>query len=244
MVNFMIQINVPYYPRYLIKTNLMSKSDFDKLRDKLETFGDDRIKMEWGNSQIQRYNFIESNINFSSDIIDFGCGEGFYVKKLLPKLSKDSKYFAWDVDSEELDKVRYFNEKNPEYINLIILDTEQELLKIVSNSKKTTILLSEVFEHIEPNEAIELVNKIKSSIDFDKIIITTPNVGFNKHYSPDYDETEEINMRHIEHKYEYTQTEFTDIINKLFDNNQYEKNYYNVGDMIGITQSFIVSSNI
>lgn len=203
--------------------------------------------MEWGNSQIQRYNFIESNVNFSSDIIDFGCGEGFYVKKLLQKLSKDRKYFAWDIDPDELNKVKYFKEKNPEYTNLIIGENEQELLKIVSNSIKPTILLSEVFEHIESNEAIELVNKIKSSIDFGKIIITTPNVGFNKHYSPDYDETGEINLRHVDHKYEYTQKEFTDIVNKLFDNNLYQKNYYNVGDMIGensITQSFIVSSNI
>jgi hypothetical protein len=247
MVNFMIQINVPYYPRYLIKTNLMSKSEFDKLKDKLESFDDGKIKMEWGNSQIQRYNFIESNVNFSYDIIDFGCGEGFYVKKLLPKLSKDRKYFAWDIDPDELNKVKYFKEKNPEYTNLIIGENEQEFLKIISNSIKPTILLSEVFEHIEPNEAVELVNKIKSLINFDKIIITTPNVGFNKHYSPDYDETGEINLRHVDHKYEYTQKEFTDIVNKLFDNNQYQKNYYNVGDMIGensITQSFIVSSNI
>lgn len=247
MVNFMIQINVPYYPRYLIKTNLMSKSEFDKLKDKLETFGDGKIKMEWGNSQIQRYNFIESNINFSHDIIDFGCGDGFYVKKLLPKLSKNCKYYAWDIDFDELNKVKYFKEKNPEYTNLIIGENEQELLKFVSNSIKPTILLTEVFEHIEPNEAIELVNKIKSSINFDKIIITTPNIGFNKHYSPDYDETGEINLRHVDHKYEYTQEEFSDIVNKLFDDDYYQKKYYNVGDMIGensITQSFIISSNI
>lgn len=254
MVNFMIQQNVPYYPRYLIKTNLMSKSDYDKLRDKLETFDDGmikKIKMEWGNSQIQRYNFIESNIDFSSDIIDFGCGEGFYVKKLLPKLSNDCKYFAWDIDSDELNKVRYFKEKNPEYTNLIIVDNEEELLKLASKTIKSTIkptiLLSEVFEHIEPIEAIELVNKIKSIIDFGKIIITTPDVGFNKHYSPDYDETGEINLRHADHKYEYTQKEFIDIVNKLFDDNQYKKKYYNVGDKIGensITQSFIVDHDI
>ena len=247
IVNFMVQINVPYYPRYLIKTNLMNQTEFNKLKDKLETFNEYKAMMYWGNSQIQRYDFIESNISFSSDIIDFGCGEGYYVKKILPKLSKNNKYYAWDSNSEELDKIKYFKEKNPEYANLIIIETEIELFDIFKNSSlqsKPTILLSEVFEHVKPNDIIGLINKIKLNIDFNKIIITTPDVGFNKHYSSDYDKTGEINMRHLDHKYEYTQKEFIDIINELFDNVKYMKKYHRVGDTIeenSITQSFIIS---
>lgn len=249
MINFITQINVPYYIRYLIKTNMMSQSQFAELKDKLETFDNYKATMFWGNSQIQRYNFIESNISFSTDIIDFGCGEGFYVKKILPKLSADCKYYAWDVDTEELDKVRYFKEKNPEYTNLIIVNTEEELYSLVSNNTnitnktKPTVLLSEVFEHIEQNEAIELVNRIKSHIDFGKMIITTPDIGFNKHYSSDYDETGEISFRHHDHKYEYTQEEFISIISGLF-GETWSKTFYNVGDKIdsnSITQSYIIS---
>ena len=61
----------------------------------------------------------------------------------------------------------------------------------------------------------------------------------------DCGETGEINLRHIDHKYEYTKEEFSCIINKLFNKNKYQKNFYNVGDMIGensITQSYIISS--
>lgn len=244
MINFMVQINMPYYPRYLIKTNMMSHTDFIKLKNKLETFNDMSVIMQWGNSQTQRYEFIESNISLSSDIIDFGCGEGYYVKKIIPKLSNKYKYIAWDVDLEELEKVKYFKFLNPEYENLILADSEEKLYSITNDLIKPTILLSEVFEHIEPNEAIILINKIKSNIDFGKIIISTPDVGFNKHYSPDYDKTCEINMRHSDHKYEYTQDEFIGIISKLFEDDLYSKKFYNIGDKIdsnSITQGYIIS---
>ena len=58
---------------------------------------------------------------------------------------------------------------------------------------------------------IKLLEKIKSNILFDKIIITTPDVDFNKYYSPNYEENGEINLRHHDHKYEYTQEEFKNI---------------------------------
>jgi 2-polyprenyl-3-methyl-5-hydroxy-6-metoxy-1,4-benzoquinol methylase len=242
MINFMIKINVPYYPRYLIKTNMISREDFVVLKNKLEQIGNSVVKMNWGNSQEQRYKFIESNVIFTSDIIDFGCGEGFYVRKLIPQLSTSNKYIAWDADPEELAKVKYFKEKNPQYTNLIIPESEKELFELVKTfNTKPIILMSEVFEHVEPNEAIRLVEKIKSNINFSHMIITTPDVGFNIHYSSDG----EINMRHHDHKYEYSKDEFENIINNIFDSN-YKKNFYQVGDVIdsnSISQSYIIYSN-
>ena len=245
MINFMIKINVPYYPRYLIKTNMISKEDFVVLKNKLEQIDSSQVVMNWGNSQEQRYRFIESHISFSSDIIDFGCGEGFYVRKLLPQLSKANKYVAWDADPEELVKVKYFKEKNPEYTNLIIPESQEELFEIVnslntSSNSKPIVLMTEVFEHVEPSDAIKLVEKIKSNINFSHMIITTPDVGFNIHYSSDG----EINMRHYDHKYEYTKQEFENVISNVFDN-RYRKNFYQVGDIIdlnSISQSWIIYS--
>jgi hypothetical protein len=146
MLNFAIEINIPYYPRYLIKTNMISQEDFAKIKTKLESIKDKQVIFEWGNSQTQRFNFIKSHISFYSNIIDFGCGEGFYIKGLLPKLSKENKYVAWDSDSEELAKVKYFKQKNPEYTNLIIPESESDLFEniIPYIGYKPTIILSEV----------------------------------------------------------------------------------------------------
>ena len=240
MINFMIKINVPYYPRYLIKTNMISREDFVVLKNKLEQIGTSQVVMNWGNSQEQRYKFIESHVSFSSDIIDFGCGEGFYVKKILPQLNLTNKYIAWDTDPEELAKVKYFKEKNPQYTNLIIPESQEELFSFIDglNITKPIILMSEVFEHIEPSEAIKLVEKIKSNINFSHMIITTPDIGFNIHYSPDG----EINMRHHDHKYEYTTEEFENVISNIFDST-YKKSFYQVGDIIdsnSISQSWII----
>lgn len=241
MINFMIKINVPYYPRYLIKTNMISREDFVILQNKLEQIGSSTVKMNWGNSQEQRYKFIESNISFTSDIIDFGCGEGFYVRKLLPQLSTTNKYIAWDDNPEELIKVKYFKEKNPQYTNLIIPESQEELFELTSGlNSKPIILMSEVFEHIEPSDAIDLVVKIKTNISFNYMVITTPDVGFNIHYSSDG----EINMRHEDHKYEYTKEEFESIISNIFDD-KYRKIFYQVGDIIdsnSISQSWIIYS--
>ena len=239
MLNFMIKINIPYYPRYLIKTHMISREDFVVLKKKLESISNCSVTMNWGNSQEQRYKFIESNISFSSDIIDFGCGEGFYIKKILPQLSQTNKYIAWDENPEELAKVKYFKEKNPQYDNLIIPDTEEELFEFVKKqTSNPIILLSEVFEHIEPTDAIKLVEKIKSNINFKYIIITTPDVEFNIHYST----SDEINLRHQDHKYEYTKEEFKNVINSIFDCS-YKKIFFQVGDIIdtnSISQSYII----
>ena len=245
IINFMIKIDVPYYPRYLIKTNMISKENFLILKNKLEQISNHDVKIHWGNSQEQRYKFIESNIIYNTDIIDFGCGEGFYAKKLLEKLSKSNKYIGWDSDPEELAKVKYFKEKNPEYSNLIIPESQEELFGLVKNlnlnsNSKPIILLTEVFEHMEQLEAIEQLKKIKTNIDFNYMIITTPDVDFNIHFSSD----EIIKKRHHDHKYEYTKKEFENIIHDVFDS-KYDKKFYQVGDIIdsnSISQSWIIYS--
>ena len=241
MLNFMIKIDIPYYPRYLIKTHMFNQEQFVKLQDKIEIFKNYQVKMYWGNSQTQRFEWISSHIEYSNPnlgIVDFGCGEGYYVKKLLPLINIKTKYIVWDLDSEELDLVKYFKVKNPQYSNLIISENEQYIWDNLDQKYSWTILLSEVFEHIPQFDAIELLNKIKSNGKFSKLIITTPDVGFNIHYSID----NKINSRHKDHVYEYTQEELKKIIDKVFGQN-YNKQFYNIGDMIdsnSITQGFII----
>lgn len=248
IVNFANDIGIPYYPRYLIKTNMMHHDDFAKLKNKLELLSNisdtnNKVDMFWGNSHSQRYDFIESHTSLSTDIIDFGCGEGFYVKKLLPQLSKLSKYVAWDANIEELQKVKYFKEKNPEYTNLIIANTQSELFEITKDLVNPTLLITEVFEHVERDKIVELMEELKTNINFGSAIITTPDVGFNVHYSLDMETDEGIKVRHLDHKYEYTREEFENIINMVFSNGCMKK-FYQVGDRIGpnsITQSFIIT---
>jgi hypothetical protein len=253
MIGFMIKNDVPYYPRYLIKTQMMSSNEFEKLKDKLETFNQYKSTMFWGNSQIQRYNFIESHISFNTDMIDFGCGEGFYVKKLLPKLSKSCKYIAWDADPEELAKVRYFKQSlDAEQDNLLVPETKEEFEELIVNLKsRPIVLMSEVFEHVGKDEIIGLVERIKNMVSFQLMVITTPDVGFNIHYSPNGDigngdiGNGDIRMRHPDHKYEYTKEEFEQIIGHIFNEPEYNKKFYQVGDIVGsnsITQSCIIMS--
>jgi ubiquinone/menaquinone biosynthesis C-methylase UbiE len=54
------------------------------------------------NTLDQRYDFISRQIYYNTHIIDFCCGKGFYVKKLISKLRSNMHYFAHDINPEEL----------------------------------------------------------------------------------------------------------------------------------------------
>ena len=112
---------------------------------------------------------------------------------------------------------------------------------------KPNVLMSEVFEHISQDEPIgtsekkKIKDKIKDKINFFTMIIITPDVGFNVHYSSDGD----IGLRHPDHKYEYTKEEFKNVLSNIFIEPKYNKNFYQVGDIVdsnSITQSCIIMS--
>lgn len=89
------------------------------------------------------------------------------------------------------------------------------------------IILTEVIEHNTP-EAAEALVKHCLSLNFHKMIITTPNSLFNKYY---FDEDPE-SLRHEDHHFEWTPQEFQDFIRHCVGDTSLEVTYYGIGDRI------------
>lgn len=203
-------IDAPYYIRYLASAKLIpGKKIFERYQAALETHPKQKICLHFGNTAVQRRDFIEKRIGFSNNIIDIGCGEGFYAIPFAKKLSKTIyKYYAIDTDSNHL-TILQNKAKKHELDNIIVLNNHNKLSEL-DIMGKNHVIITEVIEHVSIESAIEIIKFVLDTIDYETIIITTPNYEFNCNYNLEHE------FRHKDHQRELTRTEFrqfmTDII--------------------------------
>ncbi|AYV75739.1 MAG: methyltransferase domain-containing protein [Terrestrivirus sp.] len=246
-------IDAPYFVRYIISSRILSKKDFIRNKSLLEKSSNNKIYLHHGNTADQRRSYIE-NLFFCNkneqknhpvkiyDIIDIGCGEGFYAVPFSQKLENNT-YIAFDIDKNELIKLsKKIQEKNIK--NVIIHDNENDLFDFINNGNKFNVIITEVIEHMGEMESYDFIVRTFNTLQnkFNKIIITTPNYEFNQHYMM------ETQFRHPDHKMEMTHEQFVNFIDgclKKFDMNNYELEYVNIGDSvdnISCTQGVIIKN--
>ena len=228
-VRIMTNINgLPYFVFYLfIKRVLRSPEQFKKIKPVFEAYFNNNVSFVFTDTQNSRKDFVCSNIDLKQDVLDFGCGEMDYVKKLLKKGFKN-KYFAYDKE----DFSYVFNRiKDREGAgNMVWVDNINDL------KFSGQIILTEVIEHNTLEEAKELLIFIRDKFAFTKLFITTPNRDFNVNYVMDED------MRHDDHKFELNKEEFMELVIDVFGN----ATYSGLGDCVnGIypTSAVVVDKN-
>jgi 2-polyprenyl-3-methyl-5-hydroxy-6-metoxy-1,4-benzoquinol methylase len=255
---------------------MILKKDFNKIKKDLE--GSPNVTMYFGNTQMQRFDYIVQkltkfcfNKKTNIHIVDIGCGEGYYIKGLL-KYFKDKNinvtYHAHDISPEEMDKIEMLVAEDELFSSVKTyrsLDTMIEHLKYIKSLPKQSkqsnqneqneqneiaVLMSEVIEHIPIDQVNSFLVKLFTEIDFHFMILTTPNVDFNKHYLLNDNE-----FRHDDHKQEMTKEIFTNLINDTLNSiksnpeipkNSYSLYHENIGDVIddvGMSQGIILEKN-
>lgn len=225
-VDIVKSIDTPYYIKYLFKVRFFGNRHnlFDKFVGYLNT---DKHQLIFGDTHKQRINFVLSELEIDRDVIDYGCGEGRYVKPIIKHISKTNRYIGFDIDDEVAKKakkkVKHLNDGDVEHIIITKLD---DLLGITDGNEDSNIVLSEVVEHMKYGDAVGLIKNILSLFKPNKLIITTPNKDFNKFYYLEEDE-----FRHDDHKFELTTDGFDDFINTIFDSN-YIYLKHNIGDIV------------
>ena len=212
-LNIINDINAPYFIRYLFKVRFLpSKNSYDRFKNRLEKSESNEIKFTFGDNHCERL-FKISNILTSelhnygkSNIIDIGCGEGRYITRLAQEIT-DYDYFAIDTDEEVLN--RAINRcRNKGIENVIFYDNLDRFIDISNNDDEVySVILTEVIEHMPMDKAKNLVKKVIQNINFNTIIITTPDKTFNKHY---FDE----GKRHEDHDFELDKAGFKRFIEK------------------------------
>lgn len=212
-----------YYIRYIVSSRVLtSKKLYEKYKGSLERDG---MKLLFGNTAVHRREFIKGLVSFDKSIIDIGCGgQGSYCIPFSQKIA-EMKYYAIDTDENELDILRK-KVSSKELSNVVILNSHKLLLNEISNECKYDVIITEVVEHIERNESQEMIRWVINNINFDKIIVTTPNRSFNKYYMLD-DNT----FRHDDHKWEYTEDEFKVYISEI-NLEQFKITYLDIGDTV------------
>ncbi len=242
IIKIMNEIDIPYYIRYTININMISQKEFERVKHNLA--GNQNTIMYSGNTQQQRYDFIVNQIGFNTNsytnkinIVDIGCGEGYYIKKLNNLFSKyNIKYYAYDIDTEVLDTVNTLIKSDDTncYKNVFTYDNLDVMIKDINHindihKELSYVILSEVIEHTPIDKIIDYLIKIFTTLNFYKIIITTPNVDFNKHYLLNDGE-----LRHPDHVKEYNKEEFINLINECIklSNKSINIEYHLVGDTI------------
>ena len=225
--------HVPYFVLYLFaRSALPTEALFDEFRPRLEALLHHELHMKYGNTQTMRINQIRSMIiedgTVNTNIVEIGCSDGDYPRKLARKLSSGLSWWSHDVDD-----YGYLNSYVPEKMSDDTSFTFTQSFDEVPVQDNTTVLMVEVIEHMEIDEAKQLIASVINKHQPDRIIITTPNRTFNRWYK--FDELG-IEFRHADHKFEFTTPEFANFIKNVMTSNGYYSSYstdfFGIGDSI------------
>jgi hypothetical protein len=238
-------LELGYYVIYYISSRLIrGKEAFAKYKPLLEEHPTLAMTLNKGNTQEQRKDWIFKHGVYDLVSIEIGCGSGYYALPIAKRNLKHT-YFAIDTDAEELSHVRRkADHKKLENIMLFnsfeeflvsdeatafrVPDPNDPLKNINSGAPMVAILMTEVLEHVEPHESIVLLTEVLKTLNWTSVVITMPNSEFNVHYNLQ-------GMRHPDHKYEPTKTQFIQMIGAAMGNaglGGYESEYHQVGDIV------------
>jgi 3' terminal RNA ribose 2'-O-methyltransferase Hen1 len=159
-------------------------------------------------------------------VIDLGCGEG----RLLTALLGDS-YFTEVAGADVSATVLARAERHLERLS----ERQQARVKLFQASASyrdsrlagyDAMVLSEVVEHLDPDRLAALENTVFAAARPQNVIVTTPNREYNVRYA----ELEAGGLRHPDHRFEWTRTEFQAWANAIADRQHYRVRFDGVGE--------------
>lgn len=187
-----VVIDAPFYIRSLFVRNFLSSRErFKKYKTEIEQTSRYDISFDRGGTAVQRRNFIQNTLPFNKSILDIGCGEGFYALPFAGKI--ESTYYAIDTNKDLLEVIN--RKAEAKQIDNIATHYSLDHFLETYNGEKVDVILTEVIEHMSQEEAKAMIRQICSQVDYERLIITTPNADFNHYYELD-------GFRHEDHKWE------------------------------------------
>jgi SAM-dependent methyltransferase len=232
-INCMNILDAPYFPRYLFKIRFLENFKlFKTLQEDLSKNRKHNIEMTLGNTWQARQMAIQDRLDFKTNILDVGCGEGKYITR-FNRFMKDLNYFAVDIDPVERAKAeKRVKQKNLKNVTFFKSALEFWGSDHPAKKEKLDIICTEVIEHMPIKDAEVLMSDILS-FNIGTLIVTTPDVRFNENYIME-------GMRHDDHDWEPTKEEFEAFMKKCFKSvkKEYTMEWFGIGDVVdGVTPS-------
>lgn len=207
----------PYFIYYIINKKLGDK--FASLIPLLENYysKNNNISAFFTpySTQEDRIRFVKNHINTENSIVDLGCGEMTYSRILIPQLAEGKNYYS--IDKEDYSDLHAKLKERYKYNNWYFYNN----LESIPKDEPLSLLVSEMIEHEPIEYSLNLLKDITSKWTVKNLIITTPNISFNKYYNL------QTELRHPDHVQELNETEFIQFISELGGT----KIYY-IGDIV------------
>ena len=223
--------NVPYFVFYLfIMKAVKSERQFNELKPIFEEYlGRNGLKanLVMQGTYLQRIYYITKQLDLDIPILDIGCGELTYYKRMMAK-EFSATYYAVDKDPQ-FERISENISRRYDEDNLVFYNSLDQF----KSGEQINILLTEVIEH-NPREEADTLIKGALSYNFNKLLITTPNVEFNQYYTMDSE------LRHDDHNFELTRKEFEELIEDcildMSKPEQYKVEFFQLGDSLNDIQ--------
>ncbi|MBI3221224.1 MAG: 3' terminal RNA ribose 2'-O-methyltransferase Hen1 [Bacteroidetes bacterium] len=164
----------------------------------------------------------------AKSVIDMGCGEGKLIKMLLKEKQFD-KIVGVDVSFRELEKASqrlHLQEMAPR---------QRERLEIFQGALTyrdqrlygfDAAAIVEVIEHLDPNRLHAFERVVFEFAQPNTIVLTTPNSEYNALF----EKMEANQMRHADHRFEWTRNEFESWGRQVAQKNGYQVVFKPIGE--------------
>lgn len=164
---------------------------------------------------------LEELINSNArTIVDLGCGEGKLLKMLL-KEKQFQKILGVDVSFRELEKANdrlRIQEMAPKQKERIELKQGALTYRDKRLQGYDAAAIVEVIEHLDPNRLKAFERVVFEFAQPKTAVLTTPN----REYNDLFENMEAGQMRHADHRFEWTRNEFETWANQVADRNGYK----------------------
>jgi len=225
--------------RYLINLNSLSRLALERINaheasggsnntdgtktekpQRRETLHDKRIKM------------VSQKITASgaARVLDLGCGDGKLISELI-KQKQFTEIAGMDVSYTELIKAKErlrFKEMPPKQQERINLFQGSLTYKDQRLEGYDAAAVVEVIEHLDLNRLQVFERVLFECAKPGLIVLTTPNKDFNVMW----DKLAAVDMRHDDHRFEWTREQFLDWSNKVGDRYHYKVEILPIGDEV------------
>ncbi len=221
--------------RYLLNLRGLSRQALERLTEgeaveNTEVLLPAETQKKWESLHDKRLKMVAEKLlqSGAKSVLDLGCGEGRLLRLLLPQ-KQLSRLAGMDVSYSELLKARerlHFEELSPPQKERITLFQGSLTYRDTRFEGYDAAAVVEVIEHLDLSRLAAFEQVLFGAARPKTIVLTTPN----KEYNVMWETMEAEDLRHADHRFEWTREAFTNWAAGVCETYNYRVEFFSIGD--------------